>query len=209
MTDGVFITGTDTGVGKTWVGCALAKGLRQRGVRLQIRKPVESGCPETDAGLLPRDARALQAASGTPEPLQRICPCRFRTPASPARAAELEKRPLTLAMLIAACRRQPGHWLLVEGAGGFYSPLTADGVNADLAEALKLPILLVAPDRLGVIGQVLLALEAADRRGLTTAAIFLNRIAPPPAELDNATELKHWTPVPVVQRVEALIPLLA
>ncbi len=209
MTDGLFITGTDTGIGKTWVGCALAKELRRRGVKLQVRKPVESGCLEAGAELLPQDALALRTAAATPEPLQRICPYRFRTPVSPARAAELEKRPLTLAALVAACRPLPDHWRLVEGAGGFYSPLTADGVNADLAEALKLPLLLVAPDRLGVISNILLTLEAAERRGLTTAAVFLNPITPPPEELDNLAELRRWTKVPVVREIEALISLLS
>ncbi len=209
MTEGLFITGTNTGVGKTWVGCALAEALRRRGMRLQVRKPVESGCPETGDGLLPQDALALRNAAAAPESLQQICPYRFRTPVSPARAAELERRPLTLAALADACRPLPGHWRLVEGAGGFYSPLAADGVNADLAEALKLPLLVVAPDRLGVLSAILLTLEAAERRGLTTAAVFLNRITPPPKEVDNAAELRRWTGVPVVQDVEALIALLS
>ncbi len=209
MTEGVFITATDTGVGKTWVGCALAARLRRRGVRLQVRKPVESGCPETETGLLPQDALALRNAAATPEPLERICPYRFRTPVSPARAAELERRPITLTALVDACRPLPDHWRLVEGAGGFYSPLTSDGVNADLAESLKLPLLLVAPDRLGVLSAILLALEAAERRGLSVAAVFLNRIVPPPRELDNAAELRRWTGVPVVREIEALIGLVS
>ena len=208
MTEGLFITGTDTGIGKTWVGCHTAKALRQRGVKLQVRKPAESGCLMTASGLLPRDAQALRAASGSPEPLERICPYRFQAAVSPPRAAELEGRSLTLAMLIEACQRSPDHWLMVEGAGGFYSPIAEDGVNADLAAALSLPLLVVAPDRLGVINQVLLTLEAARRRGLEVMAVFLNRMKPLPAELDNAGELRQWTRTPVVGSVNQLIGLL-
>ncbi len=93
------------------------------------------------------------------------------------------------------------HFVLVEGAGGFYSPLALDGSNADLAERLQLPVLLVAPDRLGVINHVLLSLEAIARRDLRTFAVVLNRTehaAALPAGMDNFADLRE-SGVPVFQ----------
>ncbi len=202
---GLFVTGTDTGVGKTWVACRLLRRLAARGLPLQVRKPVESGCRRTADGLLAADALALRTAADSTEPLAAVCPYRYAAAASPPRAAALAGTTLSLAQLVEASRPQAGHWLLVEGAGGFCSPIAADGLNADLAMALGLPLLLVAPDRLGVVNQVLLTLEAAERRGLTVAAVFLNAIGPPPPLLDNAGELRRWSRVPVVTDIPALV----
>lgn len=140
MPRGVFITGTDTGVGKTRVGAALAHLLTGRGLRVRPRKPVESGCPAGPGGLMPQDAAVLREAAGCIEPLERICPYRLRAPLSPERAAQLEGLPLTLGLLHEACVAEvgPEDFLLVEGAGDFYSPIAPSALNADLAAELRL-----------------------------------------------------------------------
>jgi dethiobiotin synthetase len=193
---GYFITGTDTGVGKTRVGTAIAYGLARRGLDVRVRKPVESGCPEIAGVLQPQDADALRRAAGEVEPLERVCRVRLCTAVSPERAAALEGVGLDLAMLRDACLDDAGGDVrLVEGAGGFCSPVAAGALNADLAAELGLPVVLVAADRLGVINHALLTLEAVERRGLVVAALVLSR--PQPGEvdpaMDNAGDLARWS----------------
>ncbi len=189
---GVFITGSDTGVGKTVIGAALAWRLSLEGLAVRPRKPVESGCAAGQGGVHSGDRETYYAAIGGREPLTRIGPYRFRAPLSPERAAALEGRTLRLDDLIEACREEicPEDFLLVEGAGGFYSPLTADAQNADLAVALGLPVLVVSADRLGAIHQVLLTVEAVARRGLILAGVVLNQTTPGgDPQMDNGADL--------------------
>ena len=206
---GLFVTGTDTGVGKTRITAMLAHQLKQKGMVVRPRKPVESGCLRGEDGLIPFDAVTLQVAAGSDEPLAHICSYRFESALSPERAAALEKKRLTLDDVTVACRRgvvSASDFLLVEGAGGFYSPLASGVLNADLAIALSLPVLLVAADRLGVINQTLLAVEAIKHRGLTLAAVILNPVsAAIDPQMDNIAELSRWLgePVLVTQYVEA------
>ncbi len=192
---GVFITGTDTGVGKTAVGTALVWALSQQGLTVRPRKPAESGCPYGTDGLFPVDGANYQAAAGHREPLARICRYRFPAPLSPERAAALQGTDIDLDGLMQACREGVAaeDFLLVEGAGGFYSPLATGVLNADLAVALDLPVLLVTADRLGAIHQVLVTTEAIRRRGLILAGVVLNELAPPPdVRMDNAADLTRW-----------------
>ena len=202
MTRGVFITGTDTGVGKTRVGAALAHLLTGRGLCVRPRKPVESGCPTGADGLLPQDAAALREAAGCTESLESVCRYRLQAPLSPERAAELEGMVLDLGQLHAACLAGVGNddFLLVEGAGGFYSPLARGALNADLAGGLGLPVLVVAADRLGTLNHTLLTVEAVRMRGLALAGLVLNQPAPQSDPLmDNAADLERWLQVPVLR----------
>ncbi|MGQ9686869.1 MAG: dethiobiotin synthase, partial [Thiobacillaceae bacterium] len=132
---GLFITGSDTGVGKTFVGTCLVDLLARRGLRVRPRKPVESGCPRVGGVLQPQDAAAYHAAVAGVEPLERICPYRFEAALSPERAAALAGQDLRLDALVAACLDgvEAADFLLVEGAGGVCSPIAADGRHADLA----------------------------------------------------------------------------
>ena len=192
---GVFITGSDTGVGKTAIGAALAWRLSLEGLVVRPRKPVESGCATEQGGAHPGDSESYHAAMSGREPLARIGRYRFHAALSPERAAALEGRTLRLEDLIQACREGvgPGDFLLVEGAGGFYSPLATDGLNADLAAALGLPVLVVSADRLGAIHQALLTTEAVARRGLTLAGVVLNQTVPgADPRMDNGADLARW-----------------
>lgn len=177
--NGVFITGTDTGVGKTVVGCALTRALARAGHTVAVRKPVESGCARRAGQLEPADGAALARAAGHREPLETVTPMRLAHALSPERAAYLEGMQLTLHDLIAAVRiGNESDFFVVEGAGGFLSPLASDALNADLALALGLPVLVVAEDRLGSINHTLLTVEAIERRGLRLAGIVLNAREP-------------------------------
>ncbi len=195
MFKGLFIAATDTGVGKTVVGAALAQYFRGMGRVVRVRKPVESGCACSPTGLLPADALVLQRAAGNLERLPQICPWPLALPLSPERAAQAVGLQLSLDALTVACRAGVGDndVLLVEGAGGFFSPLASGVRNAELAVALGLPILLVVPDRLGCLNHAMLTAEAITARGLRMAAVVLNRCgASPVPEMDNAADLSRW-----------------
>jgi len=202
MTRGIFITGTDTGVGKTRVGTALAHALTRRGWRVCARKPVESGCHAGPEGLLPQDAAALWHAAGQIEPLEIICRHRLRAPLSPERAAALEGTALDLGDLHTACLTDVGEddFLLVEGAGGFYAPIARGALNADLAGGLGLPVLVVAADRLGTLNHTLLTIEAVRMRGLALAGVVLSQPLPQTdPQMDNAADLERWLQRPVLR----------
>ncbi|MEJ2059383.1 MAG: dethiobiotin synthase [Gammaproteobacteria bacterium] len=199
---GIFVTATDTEVGKTETGTLVTQFLTAQGYRVAVRKPVESGCTENENGELePADAHRLWDAAGRREDLMRVCPIRLRHALSPARAAALESVPLTLDHLQSACAADAQDFLWVEGAGGFYSPLAQDGLNADLAQRLDLPLLLVSPDRLGTINHVLLCAEAIAHRGLKLAAVILNQVTPEPLPdgMDNLNEIRPRVSCPVIR----------
>ncbi len=190
---GLFITGTSTGVGKTHTGVLLAKALSERNIQVIPRKPVESGCSRVDGDLVPEDARSLLSAANYSGDLSEVCHYRFQPPISPARAARLAGCTMSTADLVEVCRHGSEQgFVLVEGAGGFYSPLSEDGLNADLAAALELPVLLVADDALGVLNQVLLNVEAIGARGLKLIGVVLNRPnADTDTQMDNAADLRE------------------
>lgn len=169
---GLFVTGTDTGVGKTFVTCALARALREAGVDVGVMKPIETGVPAEG----PEDARALRAAAGVEDPLELICPVRFALPASPEAAARAEGRAIPLGAIREAheelARRH--EFLLVEGAGGLLVPIDAGTDMADLARMLGLPLLVVARGALGTVNHTRLTLEAAEGRRLAVLGVVLS-----------------------------------
>jgi dethiobiotin synthetase len=169
---GVFVTGTDTGVGKTLVACALARPLRAQGVDVGAMKPVETGVGADG----PRDALALRAAAGANDPLELVCPFALALAAAPTVAAAAEGRTIELAAIERAFAELASRHacLVVEGAGGLLVPLTKDASMADLARRLRLPLLVVARARLGTINHTLLTLEAAQSRELTVAGVVIS-----------------------------------
>ncbi len=196
---GVFITGTGTEVGKTFVATNIASQLSQRNVTVIPKKPIESGCIRQGDELIPQDALALKKAANYSGPLSDVCPYRFEPPISPVRAAHLANKVLTTEQLFSICLQGSEEgFLLVEGAGGFYSPLAENGLNADLAVALQLPVLLVADDKLGVLSQVLLNAEAIQMRGLHLAGVVLNNLENNSNEyMDNTADLRERLGSPV------------
>lgn len=182
---GYFVSGTDTGVGKTWVACRLAEAARARGWRVGVLKPAESG----GGG----DAAALVRAAGCALPMQLVRPYAFRRPLAPAVAARAEGKRVRLDRIAAAYRlvRSASDFTLVEGAGGLLVPYAPGLDGAGIAKALGLPLLLVARAGLGTLNHSLLSLEAARRRGLQVAAVVLNRCTPlgDPSLASNAAVL--------------------
>lgn len=173
---GLFVVGTDTGVGKTLVSCGLLRLAVEAGTPLLPFKPAESGCP----GGRPQDAAALRAAAQRPDlPLERICPFAFRPPVAPAAEALASGQTLTLPALRRAARAlSQGAPLLVEGAGGLLSPYSARLTAADLALDLGLPVLLIARNALGTINHTALALAEIRRRGLPLLGLVLVNTQP-------------------------------
>lgn len=196
---GVFITGTGTDVGKTFVGTAVARALSEQNINVIPRKPVESGCVKHNNELIPEDATALKKAANFQGDLDEVCHYRFEPAISPVRAAHLAKTILTTEQLVNICLNgSENGFTLVEGAGGFYSPIAENGLNADLAVALQLPVLLVADDKLGALNQVLLSVEAIKSHGLQLIGVVLNSLTNDKNEnMDNAADLREYLDCPV------------
>lgn len=183
-TRGWFISGTDTGVGKTVVACTLLRALRARGVDAGGMKPIETGVGPDG----PRDAIALLAAAGGTDDLADVCPQRFALPAAPTVAAAAEGRKVDLeavgrAFAALAARHR---CLVVEGAGGLLAPAAEGASMADLAAQLGLPLLVVARASLGTINHTRLTLEAAAARGLSLAGVVISHGAAPLPDADRA-----------------------
>lgn len=168
---GFFVTGTDTGVGKTVVACALACTLRERGIDVGVMKPIETGV--TGAG--PLDAIALRAAAGVEDDVQTICPMQFAMPAAPTVAAAAEGRCVDLDLLshAFAALANRHELMLVEGAGGLLVPTAGDRDMGDLARQFDLAVVVVARMALGTINHTLLTLREIERRGLVLAGVVL------------------------------------
>ncbi len=159
---GVFVTGTDTGIGKTFVSVALLNALCTQGVRAIGMKPVASGCTRAPDGLRNDDALALLAASYTTVPYDLVNPMAYEEPVSPHLAAAAENRPVDLHVVAAAHARLSARAeiVVVEGVGGWMAPLSETLVAGDLARTLGLPVILVVGLRLGCINHTLLTARA-------------------------------------------------
>ncbi|MBI2987354.1 MAG: dethiobiotin synthase [Deltaproteobacteria bacterium] len=205
MGRGIFITGTDTGVGKTVVACGLAALLRESGHKVGVMKPAETGCEEKGGQLFPQDAFYLKEASGCSEPLEKICPYRLRDPLTPSMAAEREGVKIDISLLekIYGEISSTHDITLVEGAGGLLAPILPSFTYADLARLLKLPLLVVAPNRLGIINHLLLTLEHASCRGLQVLGYVSNRLSSEPslAADTNREALLSLTAVPCLGEI--------
>ncbi|MEY2668947.1 MAG: hypothetical protein RJA59_1585 [Pseudomonadota bacterium] len=199
---GLFVTGTDTGVGKTEVAAALVSEWRARGLDVGAMKPAQSGVEDG----LPTDADRLRQAAGGADPAELVCPYSLPAPLAPAVAARLAGVEISLDRVLACAaelsRRHAA--LLVEGAGGLLVPLTGSHTYADLAVALAMPVLVVARAGLGTVNHTALTCEALRARGLAIRGVVLNRAgaSSDPSEPHNAAEIERLTGV----RVLASIP---
>ena len=203
MKRGFFITGTDTGVGKTVVAAALAIVLRESGRDVGVFKPVASGCVRRREGLVSEDAEFLAKAAEAPETLEEISPIRFEAPLAPTVAAAQAGVETDLEPMWEAWRRlRDAHEiLLVEGIGGILCPVTPAMSVADLAKEFHLPLLVVARSTLGTINHTALAIEAARARGLALAGVVVNRYnheSPDLAEMTSPDEIQRVTGVQVL-----------
>jgi dethiobiotin synthetase len=206
---GLFITGTDTGVGKTYVGALIAQSLVRNGRRVGVYKPAASGCQREGTTLVSDDAVALWKAAGQPRDLDHVCPQRFAAPLAPHLAARAEGRRLDVGLL---CRgieywQQRAEIILVEGAGGLMSPLGENRSVADVAAEFGFPLVIVSRNVLGTINQTLQTVIAARvfRQGLPVAGVVLNHVRPPAADdvslASNGPELATRCSAPILAEV--------
>ncbi len=205
---GLFITGTDTEVGKTYVAALIARDLVGAGHRVGVYKPVASGCRLEAEQLVADDAVALWEAAGRPDDLDRVCPQRFLAPLAPHLAAKEEGKTLDIQLMVDGL----DYWtersdiVVVEGVGGLMSPLSEDAYVADLAEEFSFPLVVVSKNVLGTISQTLQTLitAAAFSNELPIVGVVLNNPAPPsndPSRNSNRAELAARCIPPVLAEV--------
>lgn len=193
-----FITGTDTGVGKTHVACLILQTLRARGYRVAGFKPVACGNRQ--------DADRLRQAGALPDlSLDEINPIYYRVPAAPYAAAMIENRPVDLEAVMAAFHalQQRTERLIVEGAGGWEVPLTPNLTMAGLAQRLGLPVVVVVNNKLGALNHTLLTVKAIQAAGLTCAGVLLNHTADErdAASISNRVVLSQLLEVPILAEI--------
>lgn len=206
---GLFVVGTDTAVGKTYVAARIAAALLATGVRVGVYKPAASSCRRVGRQWVSDDAIALWEAAGRPGSLAAVCPQRFAASLAPHLAARQERKEIDAKLL----RRGIQYWqrrsdvIVVEGAGGLMSPMGEQDYVADLAADFGFPLVIVAPNRIGAINSTLLTLiaAAARPRPLSIAGIVLNDVLPPdcedPATHSNRMELELRCIPPVLAQL--------
>jgi dethiobiotin synthetase len=205
-TKGLFVTGTDTGVGKTHVTATIARSLVAAGHRVGVYKPAASGCKRRHGTLVSEDAVELWEAAGKPLTLEQVCPQRFAAPLAPHLAARAEGREIDAKLLRSglAVWQQSSDIVLIEGAGGLMSPVGDDEYVGDLALEFGYGIIVVAPNQIGVINQTLQTLitAAVFRGGLDVAGIVLNQVQPntrsDPSIKSDRAELEHRAEAPIL-----------
>jgi dethiobiotin synthetase len=199
---GFFVTGTDTGVGKTVVCGALIRAHQTRGLSVGVMKPVESGCDERDGRPVPADAGFLRSVSGSSVAPELVCPYPLREPLAPALAAEHDGIAIDLAA-IQRCYQQIAQQhdvVVVEGVGGILAPLDSEHTMLDLVSSLELPVLIVAANTLGVINHTALTVHAIRHRGVPLVGVILNTLRPEQdaAKRTNAAALRRWAGAPLL-----------
>ena len=195
--NGVFITGSNTGVGKTTISVEIIKHLRKKR-KIVVRKPVETSCEVVNGSYVPKDAVKLNEACSSGEALTLVCPFCYKLEASPEMASLHEGKSLELTDLVQACKSGVNKkFVFVEGAGGLYSPIANNSLNSDLAAELRLPIIIIVKDEIGAISQALLTINAAKSKKLKIACVVMNEISP--NHLSNAEALREYTETPVIE----------
>ena len=208
MGGGLFITGTDTGVGKTVAAGILLVALQGAGLRVAVLKPVETGCPLREGRCWPADAAYLRAVGSLPESLEAIVPYAFSLPAAPLAAAREAGVVIALDRIAEAYEAMRAHadCVLVEGAGGLLVPLGERVQFPDVARRLGTPVAVVARTALGTLNHTQLTVHAAQRAGLDVVGVVLNDgpTRPSAAEEENLVLLGALLPVPILGRVPPL-----
>jgi dethiobiotin synthetase len=197
----LFVTGTDTGVGKTLVSCALLHRLRARGLRALGMKPVAAGVEPTPEGPVNADVVALRQAASWPAPLEQVNPYSFQPPIAPHLAAAAAGVSIQIATILQryAALRASADAVVVEGVGGFLVPLNEREDAGDMAVALDLPVVLVVGMRLGCLNHALLTHQAIASRGLRLAGWIANSIDPGMARFEgNLQALRQRIDAPLL-----------
>ncbi|MBF8377321.1 dethiobiotin synthase [Alicyclobacillus mali] len=205
---GLFIAGTDTGVGKTWVTGALARALRRRGYDVGVCKPIQSGNFKDDPS---GDAMILRRLAGVPDSISDICLYALPQPVAPQLAMRLSEVHVYMDDVVGFCRRAANRheWVFVEGAGGVAVPYLHDAWVSHVIRALDLPVLIVARPGLGTVNHSILTIEYLRNRDIRVVGVVFNRACDPGAENNtdsrlaalleetNANYIRESTGVPV------------
>jgi dethiobiotin synthetase len=207
--DGLFVTGTDTGVGKTFVSLALVAAWRDAGLRVGVMKPCETGCEDVGGHLVPEDATRLLKASRTALSLDEVCPCRFPTPMAPAEAAAVDGGAFDFERTAGIFRAIRGSHdvTLVEGAGGLLVPFAGERTTVDLIRVMAIPVLVVARIGLGTINHTCLTVECARAHGLDVLGVVFTRtddpqnVTPGPDEARNPAAIRRLCGVEVLGNI--------
>lgn len=199
---GVFIIGTDTGVGKTIVAAGLALCLRDRGIKVGVMKPIATGCMTSDKKLYSADAIYLFEAAQNEYPFLSN-PIRFRNPLAPHVASQIEKTPVDLKKILWAYHEicQLYDFIIVEGIGGLLVPFTNNYFVVDLIREFDLPVIIVARASLGTINHTLLTVQAGVNKGLNVLGIILNGMPQANlsmAEITNPRVIQDLTGLPIL-----------
>ena len=204
MTRTYFVTGTDTEVGKTIASCALLQAAGQLGYRTVGYKPVASGSEMTADGLRNSDALALQRNSAVAVNYTAINPYTFAEPTSPHIISADEGRPILASVMSAGLQalRMQADWVLVEGAGGWFTPLSPTLSFSDWVQTEQLPVILVVGVKLGCINHAILTAQAVQQAGLTLAGWVANDVTPPgKRHAEYMATLKRAIPAPLLGEI--------
>lgn len=200
---GLFVTGTDTGVGKTVVAGAIANWFKRRNRHVAVCKIAATGCELRREGLVSEDAEFLAACAGARHPLDLIAPQRYSEPLAPAIAAERARRPIDWFLINNSIRlmSRGSDLMIVEGVGGIMVPMDDKHTVLDVAVALKIPAVVVARPALGTINHTLLTVNALRDAGVTVAGVVVNQYRADGAgiaEETNPRAIEKWGKVPVL-----------
>jgi dethiobiotin synthetase len=177
---GLFITGTDTGVGKTVVTAAILAYFQHQGKKAGVMKPIETGVDNECSSPANSDALFLMETGGIEDPLAEVCPIRLKPAASPFQAAMIENRSIQPETILSAYEKLSGQydWMLVEGIGGVQVPITRDYGMVELMRDLGLPAVVVVRYQLGTLNHTLLTLDTLKQNGIPVKGIIFNRTGP-------------------------------
>ncbi len=177
---GVFITGTDTAVGKTMIAGAIARTLSSQGIDVGVMKPIETGCRRSKGKLIPADGTYLKAAACSTDRIESVTPYAYKDPIAPYAASMRDKRKVRMETIVKAYDRlrHRHSFLIVEGVGGLMVPLTSDVDLLDLILLLDLPVLLVARSGLGTLNHTLLTVRYGSEHHVRFVGVILNQTSP-------------------------------
>ncbi len=208
MAKGFFVTGTDTGVGKTVVTAALIRAIRLSGLRVGGMKPIETGCFKSEFRvrervLIPSDGMFLREMADMDDSIDLVAPVRYKNPLAPLTASEIENVPVDIKKIKKAYSELSKNFdvVIIEGIGGLLVPITRDYLVIDLAKDFSLPVIIISRPGLGTINHTLLTVNCAIREGLDIAGIIINYSQPPDGTIAEATN-------PEVIRQMSSVPLL-
>lgn len=204
MRRGLFVTGTDTGIGKTTISLGLMRAFQERGERVTAMKPVASGCERGESGLISDDARRLQSSSSIALPYEHVNPYAFEPPIAPHIAADAVGMRIEGEVIERAFQRvaEGADRVIVEGVGGWLVPIGQRRTMAHIAQALALPVIMVVGVRLGCINHALLTADAVNASGLRLAGWIANRVDPDCLAVEGIiATLRGWLRAPLLADV--------